>query len=154
MTEQALLILNGPGVTDQRLGADGDDDLTLERIRDRCAIRCGQYGLGLDFRQAGDDEEMARWVAEDSEQFAGLIINPAGCQEPGDIDPPMLRSAISRIAHTKNPIIEVHVTNIFRDSDRPTRPLQAPEAKMGFVCGLGLHGYLLAIDAVAKRLRA
>lgn len=66
----------------------------------------------------------------------------------------MYRSAIKMIAHLKKPVVEVHLTNIFRQGDELTKPLQGPEGEMGFICGLGLHSYLLGIKAVAKRLES
>ena len=152
MQDNTLLILNGPGLADLSAGGTRYGDLTLEQLQDGCSTHCEQLGLGLDFRQTDDQEKMIRWIAKDSEAFAGLIINPVGHTKAGDVDIDMYRSAIGSIAHLKKPVVEVHMTNIFREGDESTRPLQASEGEMGFICGLGKHSYLLAINAIAKKL--
>ena len=152
MQDSTLLILNGPGLADLSAGGPQCGDLTLEQVQDGCSARCEQLGLGLDFRQTDDQEEMIRWIAKDSEDFAGLIINPVGYIKADDVDIDMYRSAIGSIAHLKKPVVEVHMTNIFKEGDESTRPLQVPEGEMGFICGLGKHSYLLAINAIAKNL--
>lgn len=154
MTGNSFLVLNGPGLADLSAGEGRYGDITLERIRDKCSALCEQLGVGLDFRQTDDDEEMSRWIAKDSANFAALIINPVGYVGAGTVDSEMYRSAITMIVDLKKPIVEVHITNIFRDRSELARPLQRPEGEMGFICGLGIHGYLLAIRAVQQRLQS
>lgn len=155
MTENnTLLVLNGPGLAD--LSADGSryGGLTLGQVRDECSALCERLDLQLDFRQTDDEEEMFRWITNDSEKFAGLIINPSGCTKSDSVDFDWYRSAIDLIAHLKKPVVEVHMSNIFREDVEFARPLQASGSEMGFVCGFGKHSYLLAINAVAKRLQS
>lgn len=147
------MILNGPGLADLSAGDDGYGGVTLEQIQDESAALCAELGLRLEFRQSDDQDEMFRWIATDSDQFDALIINPVGYLESGTVDFDRYESAIKMIAHLKKPVIEVHLTNIFQQGEEQTKPLQGPEGEMGFICGLGIHSYLLGIKAVAKRLQ-
>jgi len=155
MNNNRILILNGPGLSDlsayqgYNYGA-----LSLEKIERECSKLCKSEGLELEFRQTDDDDQMFRWIAKDSDKFAGLIINPVGYSQAANVEFEMYRSSIRMIAHLRKPVVEVHITNIFNQGTDITKPLQAPKGEMGFICGLGYHGYLLAIQSVANKLRA
>ena len=155
MTEETLLILNGPGLADLS-NYDGNNygKISLTEIETACTTLCNELGMKLDFRQTDDEEQMFQYIAKDSDNYDALIINPAGYSRAASVDFEMYHSAIKLIAHTKKPVIEVHITNIFRPDAQITRPLQVPEGEMGFICGLGISSYLLAIEAAHKRLGA
>lgn len=150
---QKILILNGPGLADLS-DYDGNayPGLTLAGIRDACEKLCETLGLDLDFRQTEDQDEMFRWIAKDSEDFDGVIINPVGYSRAATAAFPAYRSAMQMITLLEKPVIEVHINNIFSQSAEITQPVHEPEGEMGFVCGLGLHSYLLAIRAIARRI--
>lgn len=152
MNDSTILVLNGPGLAGPGIGGTRYGDLALDDIRDECSSHCRQIGLKLEFRQTDDQDEMLRWISNDSEAFAGLIINPVAHGQSDSVDLDLYRSALTMVAHLRKPVVEIHITNIFKN-DELTRPLQVPEAEMGFICGLGLHSYLLAINAVAKRVQ-
>lgn len=153
MNDHTLLILNGPGLSDLSVGGDTRGNLTLEQIRDECSAMCDELGMSLEFRQTDDQDEMDRWIARDSDHFDALIINPAGNVNADSVDADTYLSAIKLMPHQNKPVIEIHLTNTFREKAELTRPLQGPEGSLGFICGLGLHSYLLAIKACAKRLQ-
>jgi 3-dehydroquinate dehydratase-2 len=154
MKDPTLLILNGPGLPDPDAHGNKRGNLTLEQIRDECSALCDELRMGLEFRQADDQDELFRWIAQDSDHFDALIINPAGHVKAGTVDADTYVPAITMMARQNKPVIEIHLTNIFRESAELTTPLQGPEGGIGFICGLGLQGYLLAIKACAKRLQA
>lgn len=153
MANNKLLVINGPGLAD--LGNfDGNTygNLTLAGIKDECFALCEQLGATLDFRQTDDEDEMFRAIAKDSDNYDALIINPVGYSRAASVEFELYRSAIKMIAHLKKPVIEVHISNIFQQGAEITKPLQVPEGEMGFICGLGVNSYLLAIKAVTRRL--
>ena len=155
MGDRSILILNGPGLADSG-GRDGNggDNLSLEQIEEGCSALCERLNLKMDFRQTDDQDEMSRWIIRSSEAFDALIINPGGHSRAASMEPELYHSALKMIAHLDRPVTEVHIANIFNRGTESTRPLQVPEAEMGFICGLGLHGYLLAIKAANQRLQA
>lgn len=154
MVNKTVLILNGPGLAELSAGDDRYGGVTLKQIQDGCTALCAELGMKLEFRQTDDQDELFRWIASDSEHFDALIINPAGFLKSGSANSEMFRSAIDMIADTNKPLIEVHLTNIFRQGGERSKPLPGADGQMGFVCGLGLKSYLLGIKAIAKRLHS
>ena len=155
MSNHNVLILNGPGLSD--LGNyDGISygNLSMPLIEAACGKLCDELGLVMDFRQTDDEHEMFRYIAKDSEAYDALIINPIGYSRATSVAFEMYRSAILTIAHLKKPVVEVHITNIFSQEAEITKPLQVPEGEIGFVCGLGMEGYLLAVRAAHARLQS
>jgi 3-dehydroquinate dehydratase-2 len=148
-----ILIINGPGPGDLG-GCDGDGHkgLTLELLRQACRQLCDDLRVDMDFRQADGQEEMIQWIAEDSENFDGLIISPADCSPASTDVPSFYQSVLRDAASLEIPVIEVHTNNIYRNSESKAHPLREPKGEMGFICGFGMHSYLMAIKAIAKRL--
>jgi 3-dehydroquinate dehydratase-2 len=150
--KKTILVLNGPGLADL-----GDYDtrlfgrLSLDDIREDCAALCKSIDIELDFRQSDEEDEMFRWIARDSVDVDGVIINPAGHSLATTVTFELYHSAIQLIAHLDKPIIEVHIANIFHRNAETSRRLHESAANMGFICGLGKQGYLLAIKSFAQR---
>ena len=154
MTKHSLLILNGPGLADlSHYGDKRYGNLSLEQIYNECSILCQNLSIDLDFRQTDDEDELYRFIAKDTENFDALIVNPVGYSRSTSVEVEMYRSSIKMIAHLEKPVFEVHITNIFQLGAEITKPLQVPAGKIGFICGLGLNSYLLAIRAADRRLR-
>ena len=107
----------------------------------------------MDFRQTDDEAELSRFLKDGIEDFDALIINPVGHSHVSSVDFTIYSSAIKMITQQNKPVIEVHISNIFQQGVENTRPIQVPEGEVGFVSGLGIHSYDLAIRAVNKKLR-
>ncbi len=144
MKTNNILILNGPGLTGP----------CVEGIEDACQHACQQLGFGLDFRQSEDEKEILRWIEVNSQAFSGLVLCPVANSEAATFDFERLSAAIKSIVHLDIPIIEVHLENIFLTGSKITGPLQVPGSETGFIAGLGIHGYLLAIKSLATKLNA
>ena len=140
------MILNGPGLAD----LNGGD--AFRQIEAESSALCAELGFDLELRQSDKPDELVRWITADNRQFDALIINPSASLEAGTVESGALHAAIASMAGTNKPVIEVRLNNIFRPSIEQAKPLQGPEGQMGFICGLGLNGYLLGIRAVAERL--
>ena len=153
MQVKSLLILNGPGLDDlRRLDSSFDKGLTLDRIEEACAALCDRYGIVMTFRQGNVANELFDWIAKGASDYDALIINPIGYYSYEAYETfEQYRSAIKVLAHLKKPVVEVHLTNFFRHGADLIEPLREPDAQIGFICGVGLHSYLLAIDSIAQR---
>ena len=55
----------------------------------------------------------------------------------------------SKVLILNGPIVEVHLSNIHR-RDAFRRHSYVAQAATGSVCGFGSHGYVLALDAIAR----
>jgi len=154
MNNNKLLIMNGPGLSDlSNFKEMGYGHLTLDTVRKKCAETCKIFGLKMDFRQTDDEAELSRFLIEGIEDFDALIINPVGHSHASSVDFTIYSSAIKTITRQNKPVIEVHISNIFQQGVENTKPIHVPKCEVGFVSGLGIHSYDLAIRAVNKKLR-
>ena len=118
---------------------------TLAQIRESCERLAGELGLACDFRQTNHEGVMVDWLQEAFERDAAVVINPAGFSFASI---PVL-DAVKLI---RRPLVEVHITNIHKREPQYRRSLVSLVAT-GVICGLGAHGYLLALRAVAEALK-
>lgn len=99
-------------------------------------------GVVLNWQQSNHEGELIDWLQRygTSGSCDGIILN-AGAYTHTSL---AIADAIRSVAI---PVVEVHLSNIFaRESIRHTSLLSAH--CIGVICGLGLHGYRLAIDAL------
>ena len=154
MKNNKLLIMNGPGLSDlSNFNEMGYGHLTLDIVRKKCSETCKIFGLKMDFRQTDDEAELSRFLIEGIEDFDALIINPVGYSHASSVDFTIYSSAIKTITRQNKPVIEVHISNIFQQGVENSKPIHVPKCEVGFVSGLGIHSYDLAIRAVNKKLR-
>jgi 3-dehydroquinate dehydratase-2 len=118
---------------------------TLADIEAACTARGAEEGLDIDFRQSNDEGELIGWVQKAGLGHVGIIIN-AGAYSHTSI------ALLDALLAADLPIIEVHLSNIFR-REAFRHHSYVSHAATGVICGLGLSGYLLAIDAMARLIR-
>jgi 3-dehydroquinate dehydratase II len=140
-----VYVLNGPnlnllGVREPHLYGS----TTLAEVEQLCRRVAGELGLGCEFRQSNHEGVLVDWVQEARERAAALVINPAGLS---------FRSIplLDALKTLQQPIAEIHVTNIHRRDPLYQNSLVSLAAT-GVICGFGVHGYEMAIRAVAERL--
>lgn len=141
-----IFILNGPnlnllGVREPEIyGSD-----TLSDIEALCRTRAQQHNLTIDFRQSNMEGELVSWVQEARTSASGLIINAAAYSHTSI-------ALLDALTALEKPIVEVHLSNIFkRETFRHNSYIST--VAFGVICGLGSQGYLLAIDALAEKLK-
>ena len=138
-----ILILNGPnlnmlGVRETAIyGTE-----TLADIERLCARRAKVLSLAVDFRQSNLEGELVTWVQEARTASEGIVINPGAYGHTSIALLDALRMA-------DKPVIELHLSNIHRrESFR--HHTYTSQAATGVICGLGAHGYALALEAMAE----
>jgi 3-dehydroquinate dehydratase-2 len=141
-----ILILNGPNLN--LLGTRepevyGRD--TLKEIEAECRRHAKARGLAVDFRQSNHEGELVGWVQEARGRAAGIIVNAAGYTTTSV-------ALLDALLAVGLPVIEVHLSNIFRREAFRQHSLISLASK-GVVCGLGKIGYLVALDAFARLLK-
>lgn len=143
----AILILNGPNLN--LLGKREPDVYgreTLADIETLCQVRAAELSVEVDFRQSNSEAELVGWVQQAAAGHAGLILNAAA----------YTHTSIALLDALKTlyiPVIEVHLSNIFRREPYRHRSYVS-EAATGIICGLGGHGYGLALDAMARLIQS
>jgi 3-dehydroquinate dehydratase-2 len=138
-----ILVLNGPNLNllGVREPATYGRD-TLADIEEACLERAAVLDLNLDFRQSNHEGQLVEWVQEARENADGIIINPAGYTTTSV-------AILDALKAVELPVIEVHLSNIHRREAFRHNSLISQAAR-GVICGLGAHGYLLALDAMAR----
>lgn len=139
---KTVYLLNGPNLN--FLGVhrpQGQRSTTPEVLEAMCRSVAERHGLGLEFRQSNREGELIGWIQE-ARQSAGVVINPAGFAYNSI-------SVRDALLMCECPVIEVHVSNIHRQEDEPWRARSIiSAAATGVITGLGLHGYVAALDFV------
>jgi len=144
--EPTILILNGPnlnllGVREpQTYGRE-----TLADIEEACLERAEQVGLTIEFRQSNHEGQLIDWIQEARETADGIVIN-AGALTHTSI------AIHDALIAAELPVIEVHLSNIYRRESFRHHSFVSPVAK-GVIAGLGPHGYELALEAMARLLQ-
>jgi len=118
---------------------------TLARVQQEVEALARHLGLECEFRQTNSEATMVDWLQEAFERGSGVIINPAGFSF---FSVPVLDA----VKIVQRPVIEVHITNIHK-REEPYRNSLVSRAATGVICGLGVDGYLIALQAMATALR-
>ncbi|TNE62033.1 MAG: type II 3-dehydroquinate dehydratase [Alphaproteobacteria bacterium] len=149
MTEKSsarILVLNGPNLNllgtrePKTYGTTSLGD--LEAMVKSHAATCS---FSVDFRQTNNEGTLVDWIQEGGKGFAGIILNAAAYTHTSVA----IHDAIAAI---KTPVIEVHLSNIFKRE--PFRHHSyVSDVAAGVICGFGPVGYILAIDALESMLR-
>lgn len=138
-----VLILNGPNLN--LLGSRQPEIYgreTLADIEAGCRRHAQALGLSIDFRQSNHEGQLVDWIQEARGRCGGVVIN-AGAYTHTSI------AILDALLACGLPIIEVHLSNIHqREPFRQTSYVS--KAARGMICGFGGHGYLLALDAIAR----
>jgi 3-dehydroquinate dehydratase-2 len=141
-----ILVLNGPNLN--LLGVREPDTYgrdTLADIEEACLERAADLDLAVDFRQSNHEGQLVDWIQEAREAADGIVLNPGAYTHTSIAILDALRAA-------EVPIIEVHLSNIHRRESYRRRSYVS-EAAQGIICGFGAHGYLLALEAMARLIK-
>jgi 3-dehydroquinate dehydratase II len=118
---------------------------TLAEINGLIGARAKELGLESDCVQFSGEGEIVDAIHDARTRYDAIVINPGAYAHYSYA----IADAISSI---KIPVIEVHLSNIAaREAHRRTSVTAA--VCMGIIGGFGAHSYLLALTAVAQRLR-
>jgi 3-dehydroquinate dehydratase II len=139
-----VFILNGPNLN--MLGTREPEIYGAETLKDieKAAKAHGKtLGLTVQFRQSNVEGELVGWIQEARTKAEALILN-AGAYTHTSIAILDALRALDKI-----PVIEVHLSNIFRREEY-RKHSYVSEAATGMISGFGSHGYILALDAAKK----
>lgn len=140
-----IAVLNGPNIN--MLGLRQPHiygSATLDDVEQLCAEVAEPLGLAIDFRQTNSEGELVTWVQECRGRAAGIVINPAGYTTTSI-------ALLDALLASEVPTIEVHITNIHRREEFRQHSYVS-KAAVGVICGLGIRGYALALQALAEIL--
>jgi 3-dehydroquinate dehydratase II len=141
-----ISILNGPNLN--MLGARQPEVYgteTLADIEKACRAHAGGLGFAVEFRQSNHEGDLVTWIQETRGRAAGIVIN-AGAYTHTSV------AILDALLSCEVTAVEVHLSNIHqRDAFR--HHSYVAKAAKGMICGFGSHGYILALDALARLIR-
>jgi 3-dehydroquinate dehydratase-2 len=141
-----ILLVNGPNLN--TLGTREPDIYgheTLPDIEAKCKKAAKSLGLTLDHVQSNHEGELVDAIQKAGKTHKGLIIN-AGAYTHTSI------AIMDALLTLKIPVIEVHMSNIFR-REAFRHESYISKAAHGVICGFGSESYVLAIQAMEKLLK-
>ena len=94
-------------------------------------------------RQTDDEGQLLRWVHEATDAGDPVVINPGGWSHTSVA----LHDALVAVGA---PVLEVHISNIHRREEF-RRHSYVSRAADGVIAGLGVHGYVLALQWLVLR---
>lgn len=148
----SVLVLNGPNLS--RLGSREPDIYgggTLQDLRsaleDHAATLATDAIISIDFRQTDSETELISWLHEAVDTASPVIMNPAAFTHYSYA----LRDAAAQVPDAGISLVEVHITNPHaREQFRHTSVISG--VATGVIAGFGFDSYILALDAIARRL--
>lgn len=135
-------IINGPnlnlvGVREPEVYGSVSMEQFVESLRQRFA------DIEIGYFQSNIEGELIDRIQQVGFSADGLVVNAGGYSHTSVA----LHDALAAVAA---PAVEVHISNIFAREDYRHHSLLSSACR-GMVCGLGLEGYALAIEALAGR---
>ena len=141
-----IIIINGPNLNllgEREQSQYGKKDYkSLEEI---CLNRAKELNINLEIKQSNVEGEIVNIIQEARNAYDGIIINAGGYSHTSVA----IRDSLSIF---KKPIIELHISNIYKREDFRHKSLISDVATGG-IFGLGVDGYILAINSMQKLLQ-
>ena len=141
-----ILIINGPnlnllGEREQSQYGSGN----YEQLRENCLKKSKEIGLDCEFIQSNLEGDLVNTIQDARKNYDGMIINAAAFTHTSVA----IRDALELF---KKPIIEMHISNIYKREEFRHKSLISGVATGG-IFGLGTEGYILAIISLQKLLQ-
>ena len=144
MTDQKkIMVVHGPNLNmlgKRELEVYGT--ATLDDINGMLERRAAELGLVVEAFQSNHEGELVDKIQEAVNTCNGMIINPAAYTHTSVA----IKDALLLL---DVPVVEVHISNVYKRE--PFRHVSmVSDVVTGKIVGLGVHGYKLALDALAE----
>ena len=141
-----IIIINGPnlnllGEREQSQYGSGN----YKQLRENCLKKSKEIGLDCEFIQSNLEGDLVNIIQDARKIYDGMIINAAAFTHTSVA----IRDALELF---KKPIIEMHISNIYKREEFRHKSLISGVATGG-IFGLGTEGYILAIISLQKLLQ-
>ena len=111
----------------------------------KCLKKSKEIGLDCEFIQSNLEGDLVNTIQDARKNYDGMIINAAAFTHTSVA----IRDALELF---KKPIIEMHISNIYKREEFRHKSLISGVATGG-IFGLGTEGYILAIISLQKLLQ-
>ncbi len=140
-----ILIINGPNLNllgEREQSQYGKEDYNY--LLEACKKRSEELKIEVDIKQSNVEGEIVDLIQEARNKKDGIIINAGGYTHTSVA----IRDALNIF---KKPIIELHISNIYKREEFRHNSLISGVATGG-IFGFGINGYILAINAMQELL--
>ena len=142
---KTVLVLNGPNLN---LFGTREPEIygttSFAEIEAMCRAKADELGVTLDWQQTNHEGVLIDAIQAAAKTAHGIVINPGALAHTSVA----LHDALK--GHSL-PVVEVHMSNIYKREEFRHRSYISPVVN-GVICGLGPHGYVAAVEAVARAL--
>jgi 3-dehydroquinate dehydratase-2 len=146
-TQPIILLLSGPNLNllGQREPSVYGTDTLADHV-ERATAAAAARGFALEHLQSNHEGVLVEAIHHARNRCAAIVINPGAFTH-------YAWSLHDALATFEGPVVELHLSN--PNAREPWRhtSVVAPVAR-GSIVGFGSHGYVMAIDAVARVLGA
>ena len=140
-----IIIINGPNLNllgQREQSQYGDKDYNY--LTEICYEKAKELNLNLDIKQSNVEGEIVNLIQNSVDNYDGIIINAAAYSHTSVA----IRDALDVF---KKPKIEVHISNIYKREEFRHKSMISGVVT-GIICGLGINGYILAINSMQELL--
>ena len=141
-----IIIINGPNLNllwEREQSQYGS--ITFKELKEICIKKSKELGLVIEFSQSNVEGELVNLIQDSRKKFDGIIINAAAFTHTSV-------AIIDALNIFKKPIIELHISNIYKREEFRRKSLIS-DIVTGGIFGLGSDGYILAIISMQKLLK-
>jgi len=138
-----IMIINGVNLNMlgvREPGIYGDE--TLEGLYKKIEKKAEELGVEVEFVQSNFEGEIVNAIHSCFGTVDGIVINPGAFTHYSYA----IRDALASV---KIPTVEVHISNVHKREEFRHTSVTAPEC-IGQICGLGMNGYLYALEELSK----
>jgi 3-dehydroquinate dehydratase II len=142
---ERVAVIHGPNLNmlgRREIGIYGGKN--LEQINGEIAAEAAKLNVSVDFYQANSEGALVDHIHACVGRVDGIVMN-AGAYTHYSV---ALRDAIGAV---KLPVIEVHISNIYKREAFRHVSLIAPVC-VGQICGFGSHSYVLGLRALMDKV--
>ncbi len=139
-----ILVLNGPNIN--MLGIREKNVYGTLTYQDLCKMiqeKADALQIEVEIRQTNSEGKMVDWIQECYGKVDGIVINP-GAYTHYSV------AVLDALKSVNIPAVEVHISNIHQREEFRHRCVTTAGCT-GQICGLGLQGYLLAMEYLAGK---
>ena len=139
-----IQVLNGANLG--RLGTREPEvygTTTYEQLAEVVETAARELGMEVQVRQTDDEGRLLGWIHEATDAGDPIVINPGGWSHTSVV----LHDALAAV---RAPVVEVHISNIHAREEFRQHSYVSAVAD-GVIAGLGLEGYVLALQWLSLR---
>lgn len=139
-----ILVLNGPNIN--MLGVREKSVYGTATYGDLCGMirnKAEELQMEVEIKQSNSEGQLVDWIQQCYGAKDGLVINP-GAYTHYSV------AVLDALKAVNIPAVEVHISNIHQREEFRHRCVTTAGCT-GQICGLGLQGYLLALEYLAGK---